>query len=273
MDLPGSLREIRRLVLSVGGGGVSAKTALLVGGVALAAAGCSEFEVGPTDSGLAARVDVAFEVPGGEPSSSVSTSVTVSESDPSLVVDSVDVAIRELQIGREGTECGFGGVGSAGDGGDGTDCEEVFIQTILQTLPVDDGSEVLLPDGLVEPGTIDRFAFRVNVLEGEAGEELEILNDRGDMQDASFFIGGTYEGERFELRLDPDEEVVVEADAPLTLESDEEGRAALVWDVAEWFVDPDDGGIEDPNQVAEDAELEQQVEDRIFATMEARFTQ
>lgn len=248
-------------------------------GMLLVGAGCAESEFGPTDPGLAAGIEIFFEVPGAsapEASSdgSLARSVTVSESDPSLVVDSVDVSIRELQLGREGTTCEFGAVGTNDDGGDGTDCEEASIQTVLQNLPVnvDEGLEEILPDGLLEPGTIDRFAFRLNVLEGEAQEELAILSDRSDMQDASIFVGGTFEGEEFELRLDPDAEVVVEAESPLSLDTEEEGTAVLIWNVAEWFVDPEDGGIEDPNEVAGDETLEQQVEDRIVETLGAEFT-
>lgn len=247
--------------------------------VLLAGAACLETEFGPTDPGLAAQIDILFEVPGASSTSSsvegglVARSVTVSRNDTTLVIDSVDASIRELQLGREGTTCEFGSVGSTGDGGDGTDCEEASIQTVLQTLPVDEGTLTVLQDGLVEPGTLDRFAFRLNVLEETgAQEELAILADAGHMRGASIFVSGTFEGADFSLTLDPDQEVVVEADSPLTLDTEEEGRAVLVWNVAEWFVDPDDGGIEAPGQVASDDTLEQQVEDRILATLEARMT-
>lgn len=247
-------------------------------GVLLAGAACLDTEFGPTDPGLAAQIDILFEVPGASSTSSsvgeglVAGNVTVSQNDTTLVIDSVDVSIRELQLGREGTTCEFGSVGTTGDGGDGTDCEEASVQTVLQTLPVDEGTVEILSGGLVEPGTLDRFAFRLNVLEGGTQEEIAILSDADHMRDASIFVSGTFEGSDFSLTLDPDQEVVVEAGSPLTLDTEETGRAVLVWNVAEWFVDPDDGGLEDPDQVASDAMLEQQVEDRILATLEARMT-
>lgn len=269
---PGSvLSLVRRLVAGRAWAGRSALALALM----LGAAACTETEFGfGTDPTETARVDLVFEVPGATTSSAVRAEGVTGRVavDDVLTIDSVDVVIRELQLGRQGTECLFGAVGGDGDGGDGSDCEEFFIQTIVQTLPVDDGTAELLSGGAVAPGTFDRLAFRFNVLEGDTSEELTILGDRGDLQDESVFVAGTFEGEEFEVRLDPDVEVVVSADSPLTLEAEETGRIVLVWDVASWFVDPDDGGIEDPNKVESDAQLEEQVETRILNSLAARLT-
>lgn len=249
--------------------------AALIGMLGMGAASCADVDTGFTDPTVSARIDLAFEVPGATSSSvrrgrMISGRLTVSESDPSFVIDSVDVVMRELQLGRQGEECLFGSVGGDGDGGDGSDCVEFFIQSVIQTLPVDDGSEELVTNGGIRPGTFDRLAFRFNVLESTNNEETRLIGERGDLQGESLFVGGTFEGQEFEVRLDPDGPVVVNAADPLTLGEEESGRAVLVWDVASWFVDPEDGSIEDPTRVEGDDQLEQQVKTRIGNSLSAR---
>lgn len=256
----------------VPGAARSGAAGVMLAGTILAAAGCAETEFGVTDPTLTGRITLTHDVSAGPAPSSgaeaaaVSRSVTVDE-ETDLVVDSVHVVIRELQVAREGAECAFGAPGSGTGGDDGSDCLEVRLGTRVDTLPTDDGTRDIVQNGAIEPATFDRIVFRLNVLEpGETGDQ-DVLALRPDLQGASVKITGTSGGEPFEILLAPEEEVAVEADDPLTIEDEGSGRMTLHWDVASWFDDPDGEGPIDPVAAEEGAELRSQISANLLGAL------
>lgn len=255
------------------------KVGALAGAVVLAAVACSESEFGITDPADTGRIDVAFQVPGATGSSSgsrvgsVTRSVTVS-SDPELVVDTAQVVEYELQLGRQGTECVYGAPGTDSGGDDGSDCEEIALETRVDSLPVedDDGVELIIENAPVEPGTFDRFEFRLNVPEGDEIGDQDVLEARPDLRGVSFVIVGSYQGEPFRLEMDPVGEVVVTADSPLVIEDQGEGRISLVWNVQSWF-EASDGSLIDPVAAQEDEALRNQIETNMVETLEVSTSQ
>lgn len=230
---------------------VPAAAGMVLAGLILAAVGCSETEFGLTNPTLTARFTLTEDVSGGPSASSdagvvtVSRSVTVDEGSD-FVVDSVHLALRELQVAREGAQCAFGEPGSDTGGDDGRDCLEVFVGTRVDTLPTEDGTRNLLTNARVEPGTLDRVLFRLNVLQRGEPEDDDVLLLRPDLEGASVQIFGSFGGEDFEILLAPDQEVVVQAGTPLTIEDEGSGQMTLAWDVASWFDDPAGDGHIDP---------------------------
>lgn len=256
-----------------------------VAGVLLAAAvaACTSLEVsGPENL---ARMQFDLRVPGATASSSADAgltarpAVTVSDpnSDLSFTIDSVDLVVRELQAGQQGEECLFAGVGGS-DGGDASSCEEFNSGTIVQTMPVDEGTRALTIIRL-EPGTWDHLAFQFNVLERDQNEDIQILGNRPDMEGASVFVQATINGDDgdpgndqvVELRLAPEGERVLTAPEPVTLEVEEQGVLTLTVDVGSWF-DDGNGGVLDPSQVAGNSTQRSQVVANIDASLGVEFT-
>lgn len=239
---------------------------LLLAGLLLAAAGCSETEFGFTNPTQTGRLTVTHDVSSGPASSAGAAAVTVSpdvtvDESTDFVVDSVHVVVRELQVAREGAECDFGAPGSGTGGDDGIDCIELNVGTRVDTLPTGDGTRDIVQDGAVEPGTFDRMLFQLNVLTPSGTEDQDVIVLRPDLDGASVKITGSVGGERFEILLAPEQEVVVQAGDPLTIEDEGSGQMILHWDVASWFDDPDGDGHIDPLAAAGDggADLRAQI--------------
>lgn len=242
----------------------------VLGAVLLAAGACAESSIGGSLLEKSGRIDLSNQVPAAEGSSSVRTEavradVTIGDG-PQIVVDSVDVVIRELQAGQEGTECAFRPQGVTTDA-DGSDCEEFGGGvTFVQSLPVDQEFSEIVTSVPIEPGTWDRLEFEFNVLEVGQPEDQAVLNDRTDLRGASVMIQGTFDGQEFEILLALDDRVDVPADPPLVIEEEGEGGVVLVWNVSQWF-DDGEGGLVDPVAASEDDSEGQDLRDQIEANV------
>lgn len=246
----------------------------LVGAFFLLATGaCVDSSIGGSLLEKSGRIDLSNQVPGAEASSSARTGgvradVTIGDG-PQIVVDSVDVVIRQLQVGREGTECAIRAQGAGGDA-DGEDCEEFGAGvTFVQSLPVDEGVEEIVTNVPIEPATWDRLAFEFNVLEVDPAqpEDQDILNDRTDLRGGSVMIQGTFDGQDFELLLAIDREISLSADPPLVIEDEGEGGMVVVWNVSQWF-DDGEGGLVDPVAAQEDQALRDQIEANLLEALD-----
>lgn len=254
----------------------AARTILAVGAAAaLAACSSSEFGGGNPNKTASMRLDGEVPGAGGAASAraglSVSPSVTISDADVTFTVDSVDLVLRETQVGQEGAECIFTADDSGGgDGGDGTACEEYNGAPVIQTLPVDAGTAQFTSDAVV-PGTWAQLAFQLHPLDQQ---DVSLVNDRPDMQGFSVFVEVSVEGvaEPVELRFAPTEEHVLMAPEPVALSGQEAGVVTLVVDVGSWFDDPD-GGVIDPRNVEGDQALTDQIEANIDASLGIRMEQ
>jgi hypothetical protein len=245
----------------------------LAGALLLAAGACAESSIGGSLLEKTGRITLSNEVPGATGSSSsrtggVRASVTVDD-EPQFVVDSVDVVIRQLQAGQQGTDCAFRAQGASGDDDDG-DCEEFGAGiTFVQSLPVDEGFRNLVTEVPIEPGTWDRLEFEFNVVESDPSqpEDQDILTGgRTDLRGGSVLIQGTFDGQEFELLLALDSEVTVPAETPLVIDDEEEGGMVLVWNVSQWF-DDGDGGLVDPVAAGADDNQGQDLRDQIEANI------
>lgn len=245
----------------------------LVGAVLLAAGACAESSIGGSLLEKSGRIDLNNQVPGAVASSSARTGgvradVTIGDG-PQIVVDSVDTVMRQLQVGREGTECAIRAQGAQGDA-DGEDCEEFGTGvTFVQSLPVDDGLEEIVTNVPIEPATWDRLEFAFNVVESrpDQPEDQDILNDRTDLRGGSVMIQGAFDGQDFTLLLAIDQEVSLSADPPLVIEDEGEGGMVIVWNVSEWF-DDGEGGLIDPVAAQEDEALRDQIEANLLEALE-----
>lgn len=247
-------------------------TAALVVVVALAGVACADSEFSFTDPSQSATITINHRVPQAEASSTsartVSTDVTVDE-EQGFTVDSVVVIMRELQVGREGTECAFGSPGTDGDGGDGRDCEEAFIRTSDERLPTEEEIDAIVDQGMIEPGTFDRIGFRFNRLDPGQPEDSDVIAAlNSDFRNVSVLIVGSFQGEEFTLGLDRDSEEMFSTDSPLTLEQESSGSVTLVWNVEQWFDAPDGGGLINPVDAMEDESLADQIEANLVETLE-----
>lgn len=247
--------------------------AALVGALLLAAGACAESSIGGSLLEKSGRITLSNEVPGATGSSSsrtdgVRASVTVDD-EPQFVVDSVDVVIRQLQVGRQGAECAVRPQGTSGDD-DGGDCEEFGGGvTFVNSLPVSEGFEEIVTDAFIEPGTWNRLEFEFNVLESAPNqpEDQDILQaGRTDLRGGSVLIQGIFDGQEFELLVALDSEVTVPADPPLVIEEEGDGGMVLVWNVSQWF-DDGDGGLIDPVAAAADDSQGQALRDQIGANI------
>lgn len=247
--------------------GRAVTTASLSLAVLAALSACSSFEssFGPENTGAMA-LEVA--VPGASSGSSSTASatpsvrprVTVSRQGDEITIDAADIVVRELQVAPEGTECEFR---SAGGGTDTDTCSEFNTATTDLTLPTASGDSTLT-NVRVPAQTYDRFEVKLEVVDQR--EELQLLNRRPDLQNASVRVVGSFDdgsgAKPFDLLLDTEAGIDVTISQPITVDVDGQERVVLTVDVGAWFA-ADDGSLIDPNEATGDGSEAEALETRI----------
>ncbi len=230
--------------------------AVAVLGAAVALAGCDQGATGPQGP---AQASLSFTTgTGGVAATSgmatAADSVTVG--DHTLVIDSVQVVLAKIELGRvEGS--------AACDTLESEDaCEEFRAGPVLVNLPLDSG--VITPFETVIPaGTYDRVNMKIHRPEGDsASSQFSSLNPDWPL-DKSVHIMGEWDGQPFDLYLAMEANTQERLSPPLEVsDTTSSVNITVSVDVHSWFI-ARDGSLIDPTMLTHEGSLMEQVEHSI----------
>ena len=216
--------------------------------MALGALACSD----STGGAGGARVGLAFSTRpapsaalGGAMSASASQSGdTVVLNGDSIIIESVDVVMREIELKREDvTAC------STSSGSDDDGCEEFTIGIQLVSLPLGSATEKVVTLSNVPPGLYDEVEFEIHKPESSTDAAFIAANPLFD--GISIRVTGFYRpagGARtaFTYTSDLDKEQQRELLPPLEVTADGTANVTIRIDVSTWFLNATGTAVVDP---------------------------
>ena len=245
----------------------SISAAIGAAGLLLAGAACDGGPTGLDGSGPAGTVSLSVTTGGGPASGSAATAPTlaVEQTDGqgnSLVLDSVQVVLREVELERLNDDCDD--VPEASD----DDCEEFEDGIRLLHLPLDGSTETLVE--IQPPADVyDELEFEIHKPDDDDQEGRDFIAEHPNFEDVSIRVKGTYNGEDFLFLQDLNEEQEIELSPPLEVGPDAGSiNVTLRLDVTTWFV-AGDGSLIDPATANKGGPAEDLVEENIENSIEA----
>ncbi len=243
---------------------VLAGAALVLGSLA-----CSDAGVGG-----GAAVGLAFSTraaPSGAAGGTMSASVAqagdstiVVVGDDSVIIGSVELVLREIELRRSGvTSC------SMSDGSDDDQCEEFSTGIQLVSLPLGNGTEQVVTVN-VPAGTYDQVEFEIHKPEDSA--DAAFIAAHPDFDGVSIRVMGRYSqagtSTSFVYTTDLSEEQEIQLDPLLDVAADGPANVTIRLDIATWFlndsrsalVDPSTANIGGPNEGVVRNNIEQSIE-------------
>lgn len=167
-----------------------------------------------------------------------------------LVLNQVDLVIREIQLNRVGRTSGCDSDGDSNDdsnqaganekNGDnnqaGDDCEEVEVGPLLVTLPLGGATAQKIEVSLA-PGTYDRVEFEIHKPDGGDSTDRAFLAVNPAFRGVSIRARGTFNGTAFEYLSDLSAEQELRLSPPLVLAQGGTAQLSLTIDARGWFLD------------------------------------
>lgn len=226
------------------------RTIFAVTAAAALAAACGDSATGPGSGG-----QVSLSLAAGGTGSTQSArravpgpSLDVTQTDGQgneLVLDSVKVVLREIELKRQVDDCPDDGSGDSGSDDDA--CEEFSTDIRLFDVPLDGSVEqVLTVQAPVD--TYDELEFEVHKPDDDDQQGRQFIEDNPAFADVSIRAVGTFNGEPFVYETDLNEDQEVQLDPPLVVEEGGDPvNVTLRLDVSTWFVDSS-GALVDPRE-------------------------
>ena len=232
-------------------------------------AGCEGGPTGPGGGPGTVSLSLTTAGGGGGAAASLAPAFSVEQTDGQgneLVLDSVQVVVREIELDREDDDdC------ETGEEADDDDCEE-FIRPGLK-----DGDTLMFAHGFnihyerIQPpaGVYDELEFEIHKPDDDDDDGRAFLEDHPEFEDVSIRVKGTYNGEAFTFVQDLNEEQEIDLSPPLEVGADSGPvNITLRLDVSTWFV-AGDGSLVDPATANEGGVNEDLVEENIEDSIEA----
>jgi len=234
----------------------------LIAAFALSACGGDD-PLSPPDGGRVSLSVVVPTNPAGAASLAPAFDVEQTDGTNTLVLEEVQLVLREVELEGEGFEC-KGSEGLDDGGEDDDDCEEFEAGPFLVDLPLDGDVETILSID-VPAGTYDEIEFEIHKL---GSDDQVFVSANPDFADISIRVRGRYNGESFEFTQDLDVEQEVELSPPLVVEEGAEPtNLTIAMGVETWFVAPD-GSLIDPRTAGDGGPNEDLVEENIKNSIE-----
>lgn len=216
--------------------------------MALTAMACTNTS-GP--SGLPGNSRLLFSVSARTPAAApVLAPETIGLGSDVLVLNQVDLVVREIELKRVGRTNGCDSNGSSNgassqagasekDGANndaGHDCEEVELGPLLVTLPLG-GATAQKIEVAVAAGTYDRVEFEIHRPDAGDSRDGAFLSANPDFRGVSIRARGTFNGTAFEYLTDLSAEQELRLSPPLVLTEGGNAALTLTVDVRGWFLD------------------------------------
>lgn len=230
--------------------------------LAFAPAACSDSTTGRVEFAVSSRAAPA--APGAPLAAAAAGDSTVfALGDDTLIVRSVDVVLREIELERvEVADCDS----IEGNG----DCEEFESGPVLVSLPLGNATEVAIAID-ASPGMYDELELEVH--KPDELQDAAFIAAHPDFADVSIRVTGTFSraGTRtdFAFTSDLNEKQEVAIDPPLTVSEGDVTTVTLRLDLSSWFVDAGGTALVDPATANKGGANENLVRDHIRASIDA----
>jgi hypothetical protein len=215
--------------------------------LALTASACSDTG-GPSTQGqlsfnTATQAGVA---PSGGSLALVGTPETFTDGTNTLVIDGVQLVLREIELRRAGAvaEC----AGAAND-----DCEELELGPVLVEVPLGTSGSARSFSVALQPGSYDRVEFEIH--KPSSSSDAAFLAAHPDLDGVSVRVTGTYNGVEFSYTGDFNDEMEFNLVPELAVAESGTADLTLLLSLDPWFrdaggnlLDPATAGSGGPNQ-------------------------
>jgi len=236
--------------------------------VTLGAGACAD---GTGPSAAAGKQSVSLSVSSGATGAAAAAADTVSSASHSLVLETVELVMKQIRLKRvEGSQACPGDDSSddapisASDGQDGGNgssddsCEAIGTGPVLLDLPLG-GTPQQLVTVTVDTGTYREVDFK---LHKPGSADTDFVKANPDFAQISVRVTGTFDGHTFSYLTDVSAVQRDPLSPPLVVGTSGPTNLTLVVDVKTWFVDPS-GELIDPATAAKGLANDSQVQDNI----------
>lgn len=240
-------------------------TALTAG---LLAAACGDTTLGPGDD---ATVSLSFTTAGTGVSASrhasfarASLSDTLVAGTDSLVIDRVQIVLREIELERLNDDaCDDDSLGIDDDR-----CEEFEAGPLLVDLPLNGAVETPITIA-ADTGIYDEIEFDIHKPSDDSAEDSAFVAANPTFAETSIRVTGTFNGTPFVFDTDLNTEQEIELTVPLVIDdTTTSANVTLQADLAAWFRNAG-GGLVNPQTANKGGQNEGIVKDNIKASVDA----
>jgi hypothetical protein len=219
---------------------------------------------GPATTGSQVQFNIATRgaATAARTSRAVLAPVTFDDSSNVLVIDQVQMVVREVELsqtevtGNDSTAC-------AGEQDDG--CEEMESGPYLLDLPLSTGATTVMTVP-VTPGTYDEFEFKVHAPRSDSSDAFLALHP--DFAGVSIRVTGTWNGAPFTYETAVSAKQELEIAPPLVVTDSTSADFTLFIDIGTWFR-ATDGKLLDPTSANAGGENEALVNGNIIRSFNA----
>lgn len=214
-------------------------------------------------SGPSSSAQVSFSTatqPAASSSSSSGSETFTDGSSNTLVINRVQLVVREIELNRTETSS------SCDDSGHDA-CEELELGPILLDLPLGGGvsHSFTVP---VSAGSYDEVEFKIDPASHDDSPDQAFVQAHPDLAGASVQVDGTFNGASFRFISDLSAEEEIELSPPITLAESGTADLTLMVNLDQWFRDGA-GLLIDPATANVGLVNETLVESNIRATLHA----
>ena len=233
-------------------------------------AACGDNSLGP---GEAPTVSLSFttRTPGSvSPSlepwfSRVAAGDTIVAGQDTLIIDRVQIVLREIELERVDDDACDDDSSPAVDD---AECEEFETGPILVEPPLDGAIETSISVA-IDTGTYDELEFEIHKPEDDDGLDDGFLADHPDFGETSIRVTGTFNGSPFVYETDLNVEQEIDLVSPLVVtDATASTNVTMFVDLDAWFRDAG-GGLIDPGSANKGGQNEGIVKENIKQSFEA----
>jgi hypothetical protein len=190
----------------------------------------------------------------------IGTPETFTDGTNTLVIDTVQLVVRELELKRAEatTSCGESG---------GDHCEKLQVGPLLLDLPLGAGTARAFSVPLAA-GTYSEVEFEIHQPSDDDASDAAFVQAHPDFANRSVLVTGTFNGTRFSYSSDLNAEEEIELSPPLVTTDAAAADLTLLVDLDRWFRDGT-GGLVDPATANVGLANESLVETNIRGTLHA----
>jgi hypothetical protein len=193
----------------------------------------------------------------------VGTPETYNDGTDTLVIDQVQLVLREIELKRTESTAACG-ESSAGDA-----CEKLELGPILLDLPLGGvGGAARTFSVAVAPGTYDEVEFEIHRPSDDDDADASFVQAHPDFAGVSLKVTGTWNGQPFTYTSDLNAEEEIELSPPLVTTESAATDLTLFVDLGRWFRDGA-GNLVDPKTAGPGGANESLVKNNIGSTLHA----
>lgn len=185
---------------------------------------------------------LVLSVSGRPPSGGPTTAETITLGSDVLVLNKVELVLREIELERVGGE---DGCAAGQNSGEDDECEEVELGPFLVDLPLD-GTLTRRLQVAVEAGTYEEVEFEVHKPDNGDAADLAFVAAHPEFAGVSIRVQGTFNGAPFVFTTDLDVEQEMELSPPLVVTAGASAELTLSVDVRTWFLNAAGTGLVNP---------------------------